>query len=67
MIHTSNHSTPLFPYIWEIYFISIVRFTFTLAIGFFISLGIGHLFFKVPNSFKKFTTVLKWIPYSFAL
>lgn len=65
MIHTSNHSTPLFPYIWEIYFISIVRFTFTLAIGFFISLGIGHLFFKVPNSFKKFTTVLKWIPYSF--
>lgn len=34
MIHTSNHSTPLFPYIWEIYFISIVRFTFTLAIGF---------------------------------
>ncbi len=65
MIHTSNHSTPLFPYIWEIYFISIVRFTFTLAIGFFISLGIGHLFFKVPNSFKKFTTVLNWIPYSF--
>lgn len=65
MIRTSNHSTPLFPYIWEIYFISIVRFTFTLAIGFFISLGIGHLFFKVPNSFKKFTTVLKWIPYSF--
>lgn len=31
----------------------------------FISLGIGHLFFKVPNSFKKFTTVLNWIPYSF--
>ncbi|MBL1704820.1 hypothetical protein ELE02_37060, partial [Klebsiella pneumoniae] len=48
MIHTSNHPTPLFPYVWEIYFLSIVRFTFTLAIGFFISLGIGHLFFKAP-------------------
>lgn len=65
MIHASNHSTPLFPYIWEIYFISIVRFTFTLAIGFFISLGIGHLFFKAPNSVKKFTSFLSWIPYSF--
>ncbi len=45
MVHTANQSTPLFPYMWEIYFLSIVRFTFTLAIGFFISLGIGHLFF----------------------
>ena len=33
-------------------FLSIVRFTFTLAIGFFISLGIGHLFFKAPQSVK---------------
>ncbi|PEQ05849.1 hypothetical protein [Bacillus toyonensis] len=65
MIHTSTHSTPLFPYIWEIYFLSIVRFTFTLAIGFFISLGIGHLFLKAPNSIKKITTFLHWIPYSF--
>ncbi|MBJ7968256.1 hypothetical protein JDS84_33170, partial [Bacillus cereus] len=53
------------PYIWEIYFLSIVRFTFTLAIGFFISLGIGHLFLKAPNSIKKITTFLHWIPYSF--
>ncbi|MED0949534.1 hypothetical protein P4T34_07875 [Bacillus mobilis] len=65
MVHTSNHSTPLFPYIWEIYFVSIVRFTFTLAIGFFISLGIGHLFFKAPHSVKKLTSLLRWIPYSF--
>ncbi|HDR7795423.1 TPA: hypothetical protein QCY19_004100 [Bacillus luti] len=64
IIHTSNHATSLFPYIWEIYFLSTVRFTFTLAIGFFISLGIGHLFLKAPNSLKKVTTLLHWIPYS---
>ncbi|EJR56061.1 hypothetical protein IIM_01153 [Bacillus cereus VD107] len=66
MIHTSSHSTPLFPYIWEIYFLSIVRFTFTLAIGFFISLGIGHLFLKAPDSVRKYTSLLRWIPYSFS-
>ncbi|WP_433773702.1 hypothetical protein [Bacillus wiedmannii] len=65
MIHTSNHATPLFPYIWEIYFLSTVRFTFTLAIGFFISLGIGHLFIKAPNSVKRFASFFNWIPYSF--
>ncbi|WP_439875865.1 hypothetical protein ACSLGG_10305 [Bacillus mycoides] len=64
MIHTSSHSSPLFPYIWEIYFLSIVRFTFTLAIGFFLSLGIGHLFLKVPNPVRKCTSLLRWIPYS---
>ncbi|HDR7779196.1 TPA: hypothetical protein QCY06_004993 [Bacillus tropicus] len=64
MVHTANQSTPLFPYIWEIYFLSIVRFSFTLAIGFFISLGIGHLFFKAPQSIKKFSSLLRWIPYS---
>ena len=52
MVHTANQSTPLFPYMWEIYFLSIVRFTFTLAIGFFISLGIGHLFLKHLNRLK---------------
>ncbi|KXY40739.1 hypothetical protein [Bacillus mycoides] len=65
MIHTSSHSSPLFPYIWEIYFLSIVRFTFTLVIGFFISLGIGHLFLKAPRSVRKCTSLLRWIPYSF--
>lgn len=65
IIHTSNHSSPLFPYIWEIYFLSIVRFTFTLVIGFFISLGIGHLFLKAPNSLKKCSSLFRWIPYSF--
>ncbi|MBE5104981.1 hypothetical protein IGI01_06680 [Bacillus thuringiensis] len=65
MIHTSNHVSPLFPYIWEIYFLSTVRFTFTLAIGFFISLGVGHLFIKAPNWFKRFASFLSWIPYSF--
>ncbi|AIW85584.1 hypothetical protein EXW39_10705 [Bacillus mycoides] len=65
LVHTSNHSSPLFPYIWEIYFLSIVRFTFTLVIGFFISLGIGHLFLKAPNSLKKCSSLFRWIPYSF--
>lgn len=65
MIHTSSHSSPLFPYIWEIYFLSIVRFTFTLVIGFFISLGIGHLFLKAPRSVRKCTSLLRRIPYSF--
>ncbi|MEK5301214.1 hypothetical protein NSQ69_10315 [Bacillus sp. FSL R10-2201] len=65
LVHTSNHSSPLFPYIWEIYFLSIVRFTFTLVIGFFISLGIGHLFLKAPRSVRKCTSLLRWIPYSF--
>lgn len=65
LVHTSNHSSPLFPYIWEIYFLSIVRFTFTLVIGFFISLGIGHLFLKAPNSLKKCSSLFGWIPYSF--
>lgn len=65
LVHTSNHSSPLFPYIWEIYFLSIVRFTFTLVIGFFISLGIGHLFLKTPNSLKKCSSLFRWIPYSF--
>ncbi|KWU53556.1 hypothetical protein [Bacillus mycoides] len=66
LVHTSNHSSPLFPYIWEIYFLSIVRFTFTLVIGFFISLGIGHLFLKAPNSLKKCSSLFRWIPYSFS-
>ncbi|HDR7621700.1 MULTISPECIES: hypothetical protein [Bacillus] len=65
ILHISNHSSPLFPYIWEIYFLSIVRFTFTLVIGFFISLGIGHLFLKAPKSLKKCSSLFRWIPYSF--
>ncbi|KFN04280.1 hypothetical protein D0U04_09900 [Bacillus clarus] len=66
MLHTSGHSTPLFPYIWEVYFLSIVRFTFTLATGFFISLAIGRLFLKTPHSLRKYTSLLRFIPYSFS-
>lgn len=66
MLHVSGQSTLLFPYIWEVYFLSIVRFTFTLVIGFSISLAIGHLFLKVPKQLKKYTVILRWIPYSFS-
>ncbi len=66
MIHTSNHSTPLFPYIWEIYFISIVRFTFYPCDRIFHKFGYRPFIFqKYLTRLKKFTTVLKWIPYSF--
>ncbi|WP_459501162.1 hypothetical protein [Bacillus sp. C1] len=64
-LHAQGQSTLLFPYMWEIYFLSIVRFTFTLVLGFSISLAIGRLFVKVPKQFKKYTVVLRWIPYSF--
>ncbi|PEY34631.1 hypothetical protein CN354_17015 [Bacillus cereus] len=65
-LHVPGQSTLLFPYMWEVYFLSIVRFTFTLAIGFFISLAIGRLFLKTPKQFKKYTSILRWIPYSFS-
>ncbi|MFJ8528952.1 hypothetical protein [Bacillus sp. NPDC094106] len=65
-LHASGHSTPLFPYIWEVYFFSITRFTLTLAIGFFISLAIGRVFLKAPKSLKKYILLLHWVPYSFS-
>ncbi|PEB54301.1 hypothetical protein CON65_22405 [Bacillus pseudomycoides] len=65
-LHASGHSTPLFPYMWEVYFFSITRFTLTLAIGFFISLAIGRVFFKAPKSLKKYILLLHWVPYSFS-
>ncbi|MBC6972331.1 hypothetical protein H9I32_07855 [Bacillus sp. Xin] len=65
-LHVPGHSTLLFPYMWEVYFLSIIRFTLTLAIGFFIGLAIGHLFLKAPKQFKKYISILRWIPYSFS-
>ncbi|KYG32627.1 hypothetical protein [Bacillus gaemokensis] len=64
--HTQGHSMLFFPYIWEVYFLSIVRFTLTLVVGFFISLAIGRAFLRTPTSFKKHTSFLRWIPYSFS-
>ncbi|MEB3054675.1 hypothetical protein [Bacillus pseudomycoides] len=65
-LHAPGQSTLLFPYMWEVYFLSIVRFTFTLAIGFSISLTMGRLFLKAPKQLKKYTSILRWIPYSFS-
>ncbi|HEK9100434.1 hypothetical protein KFD70_14755 [Bacillus pfraonensis] len=65
-LHVPGHSPLLFPYVWEVYFLSIIRFTLTLAIGFFISLAIGRLFLKAPKQFKKYISILRWIPYSFS-
>lgn len=65
-LHVPGHSPLLFPYVWEVYFLSIIRFTLTLAIGFFISLAIGRLFLKAPKQLKKYISILRWIPYSFS-
>ncbi|MDZ5607712.1 hypothetical protein U2I54_11555 [Bacillus pseudomycoides] len=65
-LHVPGQSPLLFPYMWEVYFLSIVRFTLTLAIGFFISLAIGRLFLKAPKQLKKYISILRWIPYSFS-
>ncbi|MDM5188294.1 hypothetical protein QUF99_13485 [Bacillus sp. DX4.1] len=63
-LHVPGHSTLLFPYLWEVYFLSMVRFTFTLAAGFFISFAIGRSFLKSSSHLKKYVLLLRWIPYS---
>lgn len=64
ILQDSGSSIPLFPYLWSVYFCSIVRFTFTLLVGFLISLAIGVLFLRVPHHFKKYTSQLRWVPYA---
>lgn len=66
VLHVPGQSTLLFPYMWEVYFLSIVRFTLALTIGFFISLAIGRLFLQAPKWLRKYTFILRWIPYSFS-
>ncbi|EOW9529024.1 hypothetical protein ACO11K_002747 [Bacillus cytotoxicus] len=66
-LYTSEHSTPLFPYIWKVYFFSLTHFIFTLAIGFSISFIIGCIFLKIPKSIKKYASLLYWIPYSLSV
>ncbi|MGI2707354.1 MULTISPECIES: hypothetical protein [Bacillus cereus group] len=65
-LHASEHSTPLFPYVWKMYFFSLTRFIFTLVIGFSISFAMGHIFLRIPKSMKKYASLLYWIPYSFS-
>lgn len=61
----SFHSTALFPYIWKLYFLSMIRLFFSLTVGFFISLGIGQFFTKLSSKNRKHFLLLRWVPFSF--
>ncbi|MGF9965779.1 hypothetical protein [Bacillus rhizoplanae] len=58
-------STPLFPYIWKLYFLSMMRLFLSLTIGFLISLRIGRFFIKLSPKNKKHFSFLRWVPFSF--
>ncbi|PGZ97541.1 hypothetical protein COE51_14725 [Bacillus pseudomycoides] len=60
-----SNSTSLFPYIWKLYFSSMMRFLLSLTIGFLISLRIGQFFMKLSPKNKKRFSFLSWIPFSF--
>lgn len=63
MVHTANQSTPLFPYMWEIYFYRL--FVLPLLLQSDSSSAQDWPFiFKAPQSVKKFASLLRWIPYS---
>ena len=61
----SFHSTALFPYIWKLYFLSMIRLFFSLTVGFSISFGIGQFFTKLSSKNRKHFLMLRWVPFSF--
>ncbi|PEZ03371.1 hypothetical protein CN326_18770 [Bacillus sp. AFS018417] len=63
--NSHENSSPLFPYIWKLYFLSMMRFLLSLTVGFLLSLRIGRFFIKLSPKNRKRFSFLRWIPFSF--
>ena len=63
MVHTANQSTPLFPYMWKYIFIDCSFYLYSCN-RILHQLRDWPFIFKAPQSVKKFTSLLRWIPYS---